>query len=132
MDFLPLSAWFAVGLTALYIGLIVQVILVRRRLGVGFGDGGDKRLRGALRAQVNAGEQIPIFLILLGLSELASATAATGLRPWLVFLGLTFLTGRIIHAYGMSFGAHLLRVIGTAANLSALILLGITLFIGML
>ena len=48
---------------------------------------------------------------------------------WLMLLGLTFLAGRLINAYGMSTGAHQLRVVGTAANLSGLIFVLLTLAI---
>ncbi len=124
---LKMTAWFALPLAALYLGLIIQVILHRRSGKVAYGDGGDKGLRGAIRAQVNAGEQIPIFLLLFALCE-----ATSGPTGWLALIGLVFVAGRFMHAYAMSLGVHRFRVIGTATNLVALILVMVTLLIGLL
>jgi len=126
IDF-KMTAWFTVPLAALYVALIVQVILHRRSQRVAYGDGEDKRLRGAIRAQVNAGEQIPIFLAVFALVE-----ATAGASAWLALIGLAFVAGRAMHAYAMSLGVHFFRVIGTATNLSALILVIGTLLVGLL
>lgn len=122
-----MTAWFALPLAALYVGLIVQVILQRRSKRVAYGHGEDKRLRGAIRAQVNAGEQIPIFLLVFALVE-----ATAGPSGWLALIGLAFVAGRFMHAYAMSLGAHQFRVIGTATNLVGLILVTLTLLIGLI
>lgn len=122
-----MTAWFALPLAALYIGLIIQVILHRRSKRIAYGHGEDKRLRGVIRAQVNAGEQIPIFLLIFDLTE-----ATAGPTGWLALIGLAFLAGRVMHAYAMSFGVHQFRRIGTATNLSGLILVTLTLFAGLI
>jgi len=117
MALFPWTSLLALLLGTLYLGLIAQVILLRRGRRVAFGDGGDRDLRGAPRAQVNAGEQIPLFLLIFGLSEAAGAA-----RFWLVLVGLVFLLGRLVHAYGMRFAVHRFRVLGTGLNLTALAL----------
>ena len=124
MTNLALTAFFTLALGGLYIGLIIQVILHRREKRIAHGDGGDKAMRGVIRAQMNAAEQMPIFLIAFAVAEWRGAWAW-----WLMLLGLTFLVGRLINAYGMSTGAHQLRVVGTAANLSGLIFVLLTLAI---
>ena len=126
MASLLITSLSALILGTLYLGLIVQVILMRRDRCIGFGDGQDKQMRGALRAQVNAGEQIPIFLILLGLVE---TQGLPGL--WLGLMALTFFIGRLLHGYGMSHLVHRLRIIGTALNLSAFLLILLSLLYGL-
>lgn len=122
MDTLALTLWLSLLMGTLYVTLITRVILIRRSQRIGFGDGGDRRLRGALRAQVNAGEQTPIFLILFALSEVSLGTYL-----WIGALAVLFSTGRLIHAWGMSRQRHRLRVLGTALNLSAYLLVLLTL-----
>lgn len=116
MNDLFLTAVFSLIFGVLYLALIVRVILQRRSKRVAFGDGEDKLLRGAIRAQVNAGEQLPLFLIVFALCEWRDAAT-----PWLVGVGLIFLAGRLVNAYGMSFLSLRFRVYGTALNLVALI-----------
>ena len=127
MEGFVVSSIAALALGSLYLGLIVQVIANRRRHRIGFGDGDNKKLRGALRAQVNASEQIPLFLILLGLSE------QLGVDPrWLGLIALLFLIGRLLHSYGMSCLVHRMRVLGTAVNLSSLSAMLLTLAYGLI
>ncbi len=127
MEGFIVSSVVAFGLGTLYLGLIVQVISHRRRHRVGFGDGDNKKLRGAIRAQVNAGEQIPLFLILLVLSE------QRGVDPlWQGAIALVFLVGRCLHAYGMNCLVHRLRVLGTALNLLSLATMLLTLAYGLI
>lgn len=89
---LPVTAVFA-GLLALWLLFLqVEVIRFRWRRRVSLGDGGfDDGVR-LIRAHGNAVETIPIFLILLGLSE------GMGAPGWVVgVLGAAFLAGRILH-----------------------------------
>lgn len=124
MSNLPITALFTFALGMVYLGLITQVILHRRKHRIVHGDGGDTAMKGKMRAQLNAHEQLPLFLIALGVAEIQGAWAW-----WLTLIGLTFLAGRVAHAYGMTCSVHPMRVIGTSANLSGLILVLLTLFI---
>jgi uncharacterized membrane protein YecN with MAPEG domain len=95
----PSSAELAV---ALYVGLNGLILLwlgtnaglVRRRLGVSMGDGGDARLLRAMRGQANFAEYVPLCLV-----ELA-AMAVLGTPVWVLHLfGLALTLGRAVHAW---------------------------------
>lgn len=91
------TAMFAGPLGLLYLSLTWRVIGFRRSLKIGIGDGGNQELKRAIRAHANAGETIPIGLLLLALSEAGGA-------PWwvVVTLGGMLLAGRVLHAVGLS------------------------------
>lgn len=50
-----------------------MVIATRRKSGVSMGDGGEPLLERRMRAQSNAAEYLPIFLILLAIAEMQGA-----------------------------------------------------------
>jgi uncharacterized protein len=122
---MQIVAIYAAVLTLLFVGLSMRTIALRGRVRVTLGDGGDERLRRAIRVHSNFAEYVPLGLLLIGFVE------AGGARAWSVHgLGLCLLLGRVLHAYGVSqVGERLLpRMIGmvlTFASLttSALILL---------
>jgi uncharacterized membrane protein YecN with MAPEG domain len=89
---LPVTAVFA-GLLALWlIFLQSRVIAFRGARRISLGDGGHEEGLRLIRAHGNAAETIPIFLILLGLSE------GMGAPAWVVaLLGAVFLAGRVLH-----------------------------------
>ena len=114
----------------LYFRLSFNVILFRRKFGIGLGDGNQEALQRAIRAQANLTEYAPIALILLACLELNNA-------PWWVtaLLATTFVLGRLIHPMGMkdptsSFGPRvkgmqltLLSIIGLSiANVTLVVL----------
>jgi uncharacterized membrane protein YecN with MAPEG domain len=70
--------------------------MVRIRQKVLVGDGGNPTLVARMRAHANFTENIAIFLILLGLNELAD-----GASRWLWGAGIVFIVARIAHALGM-------------------------------
>jgi uncharacterized protein len=84
------------GLAAiLFAVLSFRVSLVRFRLRVSYGDGGDRVLGKAIRLQGNSAEYLPIGLILVALAELSHGPA------WVVHgLGLMLLIGRGLYIYG--------------------------------
>ena len=96
---LPITAVIA-GLCALWlIVLQFKVVGFRRGKGVSLGHDNDEMGERLIRAHANAVENIPIFLILLGLSE------GLGTPGWVLWLlGLFFLTGRILH------GVHFFKI----------------------
>lgn len=78
------------------IGLSVNIIKNRSKSSIGLGDANNMEMKRRIRAQANLTEYAPIFLILLGYAE------HNGLSSWLVhFFGVTFLVGRIMHAYSL-------------------------------
>ena len=79
------------------IHLSLRVIRARRTEKVALGDGGSDRVLRAARTQANFAEYVPMALLLMGLAELQ------GVPAWAIhLLGLALLTGRLIHAYGVS------------------------------
>ena len=96
---LPITSVFA-GLLALWmIYLLFKVVGFRRGRKVSLGDAGDEMGERLIRAHGNAAENIPIFLILMGLSE------GMGSPAWVLWaLGALFLAGRLMH------GVHFFEV----------------------
>lgn len=94
----PITAFYAALLAALLAVLSLRVIMFRRANRVSLGTGDDKALERRVRAQGNAAEYIPVFLILLGLGEL-NGFAEIGLHGF----GLAFLIGRLMHGFAFSF-----------------------------
>ncbi len=91
------TALYAGLITLLFLFLSYRVVLARRMYKVSVGDGGEKAVTKAMRAQANCAEYAPLGVILLLISELQNAPV------WLVhILGLTLLAGRVLHAIGFS------------------------------
>lgn len=91
-----ITSIYASLLGFMLIGLSINVIIGRRKLGAGLGDADNMAMMRRIRAQANLTEYSPIFLIILGYAEF------NGLPHWAVHLfGLVFLAGRIMHAYSL-------------------------------
>jgi uncharacterized protein len=115
---LPITLTIAGAAAILHIWLSVRVSRLRGPLKIGVGDGGNDMLARRMRAHGNYAENMPIFLILLALTELAA-----GGNLWLWGAAILFVFARIAHAFGMDrAGANPLRVGGI--TLSWLVLLG--------
>ena len=98
-DFLfPVTAWSTVVLAVLFQWLTFRVIGVRRKDHILLGDGGDHVMNKKIRGQANAAEQIPISLILLGLTEYVMP----GLVP--LVIAVILIVGRVMH--GIYFTIH--------------------------
>lgn len=80
----------------LLFALSVRVTLMRRRLGVSLGTGGDPTLERLCRVQANFAEYAPLFL--LALAGLAYAGTPA---PTIHVLGIAFVAGRVIHAWAL-------------------------------
>jgi uncharacterized protein len=97
---LPVSLTGA-GLAALInIWLGMRCGQVRMREKINIGDGGNDALIRRMRAQANFIENVPIFLVLLGLIEYAAGTST-----WLWAVMALFMLARVAHALGMDGGA---------------------------
>jgi uncharacterized membrane protein YecN with MAPEG domain len=115
---LQITLTMAGAAAILHVWLSLRVSPLRRRLQIGFGDGGNEVLLRRMRAHANFAENVPIFLILLGAVELA---IGGNLILWTA--GILFILARIAHAFGMDRpGANPLRVGGI--GISWLVLLG--------
>ncbi|MCA0406921.1 MAG: MAPEG family protein [Proteobacteria bacterium] len=116
---LAFSASYIAVLILLGVILTFRVVFVRRSARISLGDGDNTELRKRIRAHGNFAEQAPwIALALIVLPFL-------GAREWMVHLvGVTGVTGRILHAIAVSKGDSLLkyRVMGMVLTTGALVL----------
>jgi uncharacterized protein len=114
-----ITALFAAMLALLFVVLSVRVIGARRGAKVSIGDGGDRQLARRVRVHANFAEYTPFALILMGTAE---NLGAWKLGIWAI--GALLLTGRLLHAYGVSQEPEQLtfRVTGMAMTFTAIIL----------
>jgi uncharacterized protein len=94
---LTTTAIYASLLTLLLLTLAYRVILLRRKLLVGIGDGHKIELRRAIAAHQNAVENIPIMLFLMAIYEFNQ-----GSDFWLQAFAALFTIGRLLNAWGVS------------------------------
>ena len=89
------AAYLAV-LALLYALLSLQVVRLRRRNRVGFGDGGNTALRCAIRAHAHFAEYVPIIALMAAILEM-SGLAATRIHALMGSL----LVARFLHPLGI-------------------------------
>ncbi len=87
-------------LALLYLVLGLQVSRLRRGNKVLFGDGGNIKLRSAIRAHANFVEYVPIIVLMVALLEISGMPA---MRVHLLMGAL--LVARLLHPLGMYVGA---------------------------
>lgn len=108
MQTLSITLTIAGAAALLNIWLSVRVSQLRARHKVSIGHGGNEQVETRMRAHANFIEYAPLFLILLGLVELAR-----GSQTWLWVAAIAFVLGRLAHAFGMDRPApNLLRIGG--------------------
>jgi uncharacterized protein len=116
--FVQIPAIYASILALMFVGLSLRTLGMRRRLKIAIGDAGNPEMLRAMRVHSNFAEYVPLGLLLILLA------AGSGAHPQLVhFLGLTLLTGRLSHAYGVSQSRenYRFRVAGMALTFTSLI-----------
>lgn len=123
-----ITAATAVVLAVLQMLLMLHAARGRGKYRTGLGDGGNDALLKRIRMHGNLAENAPLFLILLGLTEVSGQWAM--LVPW---FALVFIVARISHALGLAISSGLtpFRFLGVVATLGAMLglagLLAITL-----
>ena len=118
---LPITLTIAGAAAILHVWLSLRVSRLRRPLKIGVGDGGNEVLMRRIRAHGNFAENVPLFLILLGLIEFA-----TGGDFWLWGAAILFIIARLLHVFGMDRpGANWMRVTGVTISWAALLGLGL-------
>jgi uncharacterized protein len=80
----------------LYAGLGLQVVRLRRKNRIAFGDGGNISLRSAIRAHAHFAEYVPIIVLMVAMLEM-SGSAAT---PVHILMG-ALLIARVLHLFGI-------------------------------
>jgi uncharacterized membrane protein YecN with MAPEG domain len=96
MIVLPITLTIAAAAALLNIWIAARVGTLRRRHNIVIGDGSNPALTARMRAHGNFSEYAPLFVILLGLVELAE-----GSPVWLWGVAALFILGRILHVFGM-------------------------------
>ena len=115
---LPITLTMAAAAALIHIWLSLRVSHLRRLNRISIGDEGNVAVRTRMRSHSNFAENVPIFLVLLALIELA-----VGSPVWLSAVAMVFILARIAHAFGMDRPApNALRIGGVL--LSWLVLLG--------
>jgi uncharacterized membrane protein YecN with MAPEG domain len=117
-----ITSLYAALIALLLIALATRVVLLRRRLRVGLGDGGQSPLQQAVRVHGNAVEwALPVLLLLL-VAELNRAS------PLLLHAaGIALVVGRVLHAAGVSArpGASFGRLYGMLVTLATMAVLAV-------
>ncbi|WP_269532350.1 MAPEG family protein [Chitinimonas sp. BJYL2] len=116
-DAKPIMLYAAI-LAVVFVALTLRTIVLRTRVRVALGDGGDARLQRAIRAHANFVEYTPFALLLLVLLTWGGADSRL-----LHTLGTMLIAGRIIHAVGISQVKEPLplRQVGMVLTLSVLL-----------
>lgn len=94
---MPIVSLYAAILALLFAGLGLRTIVLRNRLRIAVGDGGNPQLLRAMRVHANFAEYVPLTLLLIFFVEQAGAPP---LRVHV--LCATLLAGRVLHAIGVS------------------------------
>ena len=116
------SPLYAGLLGLLFLYLSWQVIALRRQHNVSVGDGGEKAVAKAMRVQANCVEYASFGMILLLAAELQ------GSPTWAIHgLGLSLVTGRVLHAFGFGSTPQIVpaRVWGMVLSLSSILILAV-------
>jgi uncharacterized protein len=95
--YLPsITAAYLAVLALLYAGLSLQVVRLRRKFRVAFGDAGNVELRNAIRAHSHFAEYVPIIALMVAMLEIA------GLPTTQVHTLMgALLIARLLHPFGM-------------------------------
>lgn len=94
---MPIVSLYAGLLALLFVGLSIRTLRMRRRLRIAIGDAGNEAMLRAMRVHSNFAEYVPLSLLLIYLVERSGASA-----PFVHFLGLCVLVGRVSHVAGVS------------------------------
>jgi uncharacterized membrane protein YecN with MAPEG domain len=122
MTVLTITITMAAAAALLNLWIAGRVGSLRHKHKVLIGDGGIESITARMRAHANFTEFTPLFLILIGLIELAEGPAL-----WLWIVSILFILGRIAHALGMDrVTGSPLRSIGAAVSM--LTMLGLAIY----
>jgi uncharacterized protein len=120
LHFPLITAATAVVLALLQVSLMFLVVAGRVKTKTSLGDGGSAALERRIRMHGNLAENAPLFLVLLGLTELSGDWRRT-----VPVIAAFFVLCRLAHPIGLNIsrGPSPLRVIGAAGTALALTLI---------
>ena len=96
MTVLPITLTIAAAAALLNLWIAARAVAARYPQKILIGDGGNEVLAARMRAHANFNEYTPLFLILLGLIELAE-----GPMIWLWVVAILYILARILHVFGL-------------------------------
>jgi uncharacterized protein len=113
----------------LFVALSARTVLLRRQFGITIGNEDKPLLARASRVHGNFAEYVPLSLFLIYLLE-----TQTSSHLWIYLLCIALLTGRIVHAFGVSQVQEKLkyRIVGMSLTFTVIIYASIRLTIGYL
>lgn len=119
---LTITPIYAALLAILYVVLSFKVISQRRSEKISYGDGGKTAMLKVMRTHSNFVEYTPFALLLIMMVELQGASGLL-----LNLLGLTLLSGRLLHAYGFGRSPQIvtLRQIGMLLTFASILVAAI-------
>lgn len=94
---MPVTPLYAALLALIFVALSLRTIRLRRRYRVGVGDGNHAELQRAARVHANFAEYVPLALLLIYFAETGG-----GPSPLIHILAIALLSGRLLHAWGVS------------------------------
>lgn len=127
---IPLTAVYASITAFLMLFLAYRVSTFRLKYKKGMGLTEDRDFESAVRSHGNLAEYAPITLILLAVGELNGVTT-----QWVYLVGLAFIAGRLLHAWGMHKGhggPHPTRLVGILLNWLAILVMAVLVLINAL
>jgi uncharacterized membrane protein YecN with MAPEG domain len=107
---LPITGVFAAVIGVLLLVLSAVVVKYRIKYGKDIGTTEDLDFKAAVRAHGNLMEYAPLTLLMLGIAELNGVSSG-----FIYWVGMAFVLGRILHAWGMfqgQGGPHKARMVG--------------------
>ena len=96
-QFATLTPLYTAIAALIFIALSVRALLLRRKFSIPIGSGGNPKLARAIAVHSHFAEYMPLTLLLTYFFELRGAPAI-----WIHGLCLTLISGRLLHAYGVS------------------------------
>ncbi len=127
---IPVTAVYAsiTGFLMLFLAYRVSTFRLKYKKGMGFTE--DRDFESAVRSHGNLTEYAPVTLILLAVGELNGVTT-----QWVYLVGLGFIAGRLLHAWGMHKGrggTHPARLVGILLNWLAILVMAVLVLINAL
>lgn len=124
---LPITGVFAAVIGILLLFLSAVVVKYRLKYGMGMGIAEDRDFEAAVRAHGNLVEYAPLTLLMLGVAELNGVP-----NGFIYWVGMAFVVGRILHAWGMlqgQGGPHKARMVGILLTWVAILIIAMLLLL---
>jgi uncharacterized membrane protein YecN with MAPEG domain len=124
---LPITGVFAAVTGILLLFLSAVVVKYRIKYGKDMGITEDRDFEAAVRAHGNLVEYAPLTLLMLGIAELNGVSSG-----FIYWIGLAFVLGRILHAWGMyqgQGGPHKARMVGILLTWLSILVIAVLLLL---